>query len=149
MKDMNMYAMSKLDGEGAMKMGVASKTGQWWGVELLVPNNAAVLDFVFSDADGRQWDNNGMRDYHVQVGADAVAQLPCGRHIEQLVTWDHNSYARLAAFLVCAVDRTGVVSIYSLVTVHTTAEGDCLLLGAVFSGSLLWCLQEHMAVRCL
>ena len=49
MKDMSMHAMNRLDGQTANRLGVANKHGQWWGVELPVPHNASVLDFVFSD----------------------------------------------------------------------------------------------------
>ncbi|GFR47418.1 hypothetical protein Agub_g9135 [Astrephomene gubernaculifera] len=40
---------------------------QWYGAWIDVPYSAAVLNFVFSDREQRNWDNNGTRDYHTLV----------------------------------------------------------------------------------
>ncbi|GIL64573.1 hypothetical protein Vafri_18474 [Volvox africanus] len=49
---------------------------QWYGAWIDVPYSAAVLNFVFSDRDQRNWDNNGQRDYHTVVsGAHSGDEL--------------------------------------------------------------------------
>ncbi|GIL75551.1 hypothetical protein Vretifemale_5321 [Volvox reticuliferus] len=49
---------------------------QWYGAWIDVPYSAAVLNFVFSDREQRNWDNNGMRDYHTLVsGAHSGDEL--------------------------------------------------------------------------
>ncbi|GLI61875.1 hypothetical protein VaNZ11_004385 [Volvox africanus] len=49
---------------------------QWYGAWIDVPYSAAVLNFVFSDREQRNWDNNGMRDFHTLVsGAHSGDEL--------------------------------------------------------------------------
>ncbi|EFJ50113.1 hypothetical protein VOLCADRAFT_58732, partial [Volvox carteri f. nagariensis] len=48
----------------------------WYGAWVDVPYSAAVLNYVFSDRDQRNWDNNGTRDYHTLVAGEEK-----GRHV--------------------------------------------------------------------
>lgn len=47
--------------------------GDWWQGSFEVPKFASILDFVFSDADQRAWDNNRNRDFHVKI-EDALSR---------------------------------------------------------------------------
>ncbi|KAJ9523115.1 hypothetical protein QJQ45_023899 [Haematococcus lacustris] len=48
----------------------------WFACLVDVPHSGAVLDYVFSDRDQRNWDNNEYQDYHTTVeGAHTGAQL--------------------------------------------------------------------------
>ena len=50
--------------------------GEWWTGSFQTPKLAGVLDFVFSDASRKVWDNNKNKDYHVQIqGALSKEQL--------------------------------------------------------------------------
>ncbi|KAG1655384.1 hypothetical protein FOA52_006974 [Chlamydomonas sp. UWO 241] len=53
--------------------------GEWWGCQVDVPREAATIDFVVSDGNKSNWDNNGGSDYHTRVEAvqsdEALAEM--------------------------------------------------------------------------
>lgn len=39
----------------------------WWGIDITIPEYAAVLNYVFDDGTSNQWDNNNGEDFTTPV----------------------------------------------------------------------------------
>lgn len=67
--DHKVASLHKLSPEELEHHGLQNVQGQqeWMGVSVDVPMVAAVLDFVFSDGEEAEWDNNNGADFHTAV----------------------------------------------------------------------------------